>query len=113
MPNSAQTKGKNYERKIAKLLSAALGCNVRRTPCSGALDIKGDLRNLSGALENWVFECKKQEHLNIWQAIQQAIDQAGHKKWALIFSRNNAGDYVVIDINDFIELVGDELMKGK
>lgn len=103
---NAQTKGKGYERHIAKLLSQALGCNVRRVPCSGGLDIKGDLRNLSGVLENWVFECKKQEHLNIWNAIAQAKLEAGHRNWAVVFSRNNEGaDYVAMDIHDFIGLI--------
>lgn len=105
MPSRAMTKGKGYERHIAKLLSKAFDCNVRRTPCSGALDIKGDLRNLSGALEDYVFECKKQEKLNIWAAIHQAQTQAGYKVWILIFSRNNEKDYVVMDLNDWIALV--------
>lgn len=105
MANKAMTKGKNYERHIAKLLSEAFDCKVRRVPCSGALDIKGDLRNLSGPLEEWVFECKKQEKLNIWKAIHQAQVQAGYKKWALIFSRNNELDYVCMDINDFVEIL--------
>ncbi len=106
MAINSQKKGKDYERHIAKLLSKAFNCNVRRTPCSGGLDIKGDLRNLSGPLENWVFECKKREKLNIWKSIAQVKRDAGHKNWAVIFSRNNEGcDYVTIDINDFIELV--------
>lgn len=105
MANFAQRKGKGYERHIAKVLSKGLDCDVRRVPCSGALDIKGDLRNLSGPLAEWVFECKKQEKIGIWKCIAQAISQAGYKKWALIFSRNNEGaDYVVMDLNDFIEI---------
>lgn len=105
MTSRAMRKGKGYERHIAKLLSEAFDCNVRRTPCSGALDIKGDLRNLSGALEDFVFECKKQEKLNIWKAIHQAQVQAGYKIWTLIFSRNNERDYVIMDLQDWIALV--------
>jgi len=109
MTNPAMIKGKNYERKIAKLLSEAFDCNVRRTPCSGGLDIKGDLRNLSGVLEDYVFECKRQEKLNIWKALQQTFIQAGHKKGVLIFTRNNEGrDYAVIDLRDFIEILSSE-----
>ena len=101
-----QTKGKGYEREIAKKLSKMFDCNVRRTPCSGGLDIKGDLRNLSGALENWVFECKKQEKLNIWSAIKQARAAAGIKNWAVIFSRNRENcDYIVMDLNDWAAIL--------
>ena len=99
-------KGKDFERKIAKILGKAFGCNVRRTPGSGNLDIKGDLRNLSGPLEQFVFECKKQERLNIWDALQQTFDEAGYKKGILIFTRNNEGRvYACMDLQDFIELI--------
>jgi hypothetical protein len=103
---SSQRKGKDYERYIAKLLAKAFDTNVRRTPCSGGLDIKGDLRNLSGPLEAYVFECKKQEKLNIWKCLQQTFLQAGSgKKGVLVFSRNHERDYVCMDIHDFIELL--------
>jgi len=105
MASAAQRKGKGYERHIAKLLSRAFDCNVRRVPCSGALDIKGDLRNLDGVLAPYVIECKKQEHLNIWDSLRQTFTQAGYKKGLLIFSRNNERDYVCLDLNDFIELL--------
>lgn len=105
MPSKAKRKGSDYERKIAKLFSKAFNTNVRRTPGSGNLDISGDLRNLSGPLEAWVFELKKQEKINIWACIHQAQREAKYKKWALIFSRNREQDYVVLDINDFIELI--------
>jgi Holliday junction resolvase len=96
MSNRSLTKGKAYERKIAKVLSDAFGCNVRRVPCSGALDIKGDLRNLHGPLEQFVIECKKQEKLNIWKCLEQAQTQAGHKTGLLVFSRNNTDDFIEI-----------------
>ena len=87
-------------------MSAGFDCNVRRTPNSGGLSIKGDIIDLSGPLKGWSFECKRQEKLNIWNAIAQAKRDARHKKWAVVFSRNNEGrDYVCIDMVDFIELM--------
>lgn len=108
--NRSQRKGKNYEREIAKRLSKVFACNVRRTPCSGGLDIKGDLRNLSGPLEPYVFECKKQESLNIWACMRQAENQAASKVPVLIFSRNNTPDYVCMRLEDWMQIV-DELSK--
>lgn len=98
-------KGKNYEREIAKKLSKAFNCNVRRAPNSGGLDIKGDLRNLHGALERFVIECKKQEKINIWKCLQQTLDQASSKVGLLIFSRNNEKDYACLELNDFIAIL--------
>jgi len=103
-----QKKGKAYERQIAKLLSKAFDCDVRRTPCSGGLDIKGDLRNLYGVLDRFVIECKKQEHINIWKALDQTTRQGGSKIGLLIFSRNNEKDYVCLELNDFIGLLQKE-----
>ena len=106
---SAIAKGKNFERLIAKIFAKAFNTNIRRTPGSGNLDIKGDLRNLSGPLEEWVIECKKQEKINIWDCIHQSQRQAGSKKWLLVFSRNREKEYVCLDLQDWIELIQ---MKG-
>lgn len=104
-----QKKGKAFERYIAHKLSKAFDTNVRRTPCSGGLDIKGDLRNLSGPLEVFVFECKKQEKLNIWKCLDQTERQAGSKIGILIFARNRSRDYACMLFDDFMELVAKEL----
>ena len=107
----SKQKGARYERKVAKILGDAFGSSIRRTPASGALGIKGDLCQLEGnfdlpsGLSDWCIECKCQERMNIWQCLNQAFTQAGHKKAALIFSRNREDDYVCIGINDFIELI--------
>ncbi len=103
--NKSQRKGKSYERHIAKILAETLDTRIRRTPNSGGLDIKGDIRNLFGTLEDYVIECKKQEHLNIWACLRQTMQQAGSKIGLLIFSRNNERDYVCFDLNDFIALI--------
>lgn len=101
-----QDKGKRYEREIAHKLSKAFDCDVKRVPNSGGLDIKGDLRNLHGALEGYVFELKKQEKINVWDCLAQTFRQAGNKIGVMIFTRNReARDYVVMDLNDWIVLV--------
>ena len=38
---NSQAKGKRAEREVAKLINKYLGTNVRRTPQSGGLSIKG------------------------------------------------------------------------
>lgn len=106
----SKNKGARYEGKVAKIINDALGTNLRRTPASGGLGIKGDLRDadgpyLSGKLAGWVVEVKCQEKINIWKCIEQARDQAGNKKWLLAFSRNYEDDYVCMSIHDWLELI--------
>ena len=43
MPINSQAKGKRAEREVAKLINKYLGTNVRRTPQSGGMTIKGDI----------------------------------------------------------------------
>ena len=103
--NKSQRKGKSYVRYIAKKFSMRFDCDVRRVPCSGALDIKGDLRNLYGPLEQFVIECKKQEHINIWACMVQTVRQATSKIGVLVFSKNNMPDYVCMTLDDWMDLV--------
>jgi len=102
---NSQQKGKRFEREIAKRFSDFFDCNVRRTPCSGGLDIKGDLRNLSGALESYVFECKHQENIGIWKCLEQTASEAGHKIGVLIFKRNRSKEYACLELQDWMNLV--------
>ena len=42
---NSQAKGKKAERDVAKEINRFLGTNVRRTPQSGGMSIKGDKMN--------------------------------------------------------------------
>lgn len=56
---------------------------------------------------NWGIECKAQESLNIWGAMEQA-EMNGRKENAkpvLFFKRNRSPTYVVLRKEDFFELV--------
>ena len=50
-------------------------------------------------------ECKNQEKLNIWGALEQAEKNSGDSKPVLIFKRNRSKTYVVLEIEDFIDLI--------
>lgn len=53
-------------------------------------------------------ECKQQENLNIWKALEQSRSHAegtDHKP-VVVFSRNREGrDYVAMDLEDFLWLI--------
>ena len=60
---NSQAKGKRAEREVAKLINKYLGTNVRRTPQSGGLSIKGDIIDIdpNSAAFNYQFEVKDQK----------------------------------------------------
>jgi len=109
MVNSLR-KGKNFERKIAKLLSQYLGVEFKRVPMSGAFStregtkvnvFKGDIFTEDKEYGDIVIECKKTRHkiaiddlLNknsiIYQWIKQALTEAGDNEWWLIFQEDYA-----------------------
>jgi hypothetical protein len=56
---------------------------------------------------NWGIECKAQESLNIWGAMEQAETNAEKEKTKplLFFKRNRTLTYVVMRSVDFFELI--------
>ena len=53
MSLNANQKGKRFELKIAKDLAKKFDTNIRRTPNSGGLSIKGDILTTSGILSEY------------------------------------------------------------
>jgi len=102
---NSQNKGKRYERDIARYLTDKFRIDVRRTPNSGGLSIKGDIIGLSGILSRFEFELKNQEKLNIWKALQQVRDYCMYKTPLVIFTKNNEDSYVAIQIDEFFNLL--------
>ena len=49
-------------------------------------------------------ECKNQEKLNIWEAYNQACDNAGHYEPIVVIKRNNQKPLVLIDAEYFMVL---------
>lgn len=105
---NAREKGKRKELEIAKILNNAFGTNVRRTPCSGGLSIKGDIIdiNQSSILSRFHFEIKNQEKLNIWRALSQSQSDCPVGKIPLVvYSKAFEDNYVTLRLNDFIPLL--------
>jgi len=102
---NSKVKGKNYERQIAKVIAKMFGIKCRRTPCSGGLDIKGDVMSLSGIASRFNWEIKRQEKLNIWRALRQSINDAGSKIPVVVFSKNFEPDYIALHLIDFLNIL--------
>ena len=108
MTLNSNQKGKRFERDVAKQLNKKFNTNVRRTPMSGGMSIKGDIIDINpdSILFDYHWECKNQEKLNIWKALEQSRNDAPRGKTPLvIFTKNFELDYCAIEFNDFINLL--------
>ena len=53
------------------------------------------------------FECKNQERLSIWSALEQADTNSNNRIPVLVFKRNRSKTYLTIEFDEFIKLIGD------
>ena len=101
MSIDVRAKGKRFEREIAKRVGG------RRTPCSGGLDIKGDVRDMWGAYKTWIIECKHQEKGGLWAFVRQAKAEIGASlnDWIVVWKRNNEQPIAIIDFEVWCNMV--------
>lgn len=104
---NANKKGKRFELQVAKYLSKEFETTIRRTPNSGGLSIKGDIMATQGILSEFNWECKNQEKLNIWKALEQSRNDCigSHKEPLVVFTKNFEKDYVALELKDFVQLL--------
>lgn len=106
---NSQKKGKRFELQVAKYLSKEFETSIRRTPNSGGLSIKGDIMATQGILSEFNWECKNQEKLNIWKALEQSKNDCatmGNRKKALVvFTKNFEKDYLACELETFVQLL--------
>ena len=108
MTLNANQKGKRFERDVAKQLNKKFNTNVRRTPMSGGMSIKGDIIDINpdSILFDYHWECKNQEKLNIWKALEQARhDKPMGKTPVVVFTKNFENDYACLEFEDFMNIL--------
>ena len=118
-PQSAKAKGRRLQQEVRDAVLAAFPQlkpdDVRSTSMgAGGADL------LLSPAAQWVFpfyvECKNQESLNIWAALEQAEMGAfkdslvfdrpiSHSIPLVVFRRNATKPYVAFAFNDFMELL--------
>lgn len=111
---NVRSKGRRFEYIIRDLINNKFrgrNCKcqniVRRTPMSGAIDgFKGDIRTLCTHTiwKDFGIECKNQESISIWACLEQARSQTS-KIPLLIFTRNQAKNYVALPFDDLCQLI--------
>ena len=122
---SSKNKGANYERTIAKIFKEKLGVELKRTPQSGGFakdsskgdEFRGDIVSVDDTIDFKLhIECKDQATWSLPAWIKQAIEDCPEGKVPIVvFHRRQknkdgkriqeAGDYVVLSLEDFLDIV--------
>ena len=116
MPINSQQKGKRAEREVAKLINRYLGTNVRRTPQSGGMSIKGDIIDINpdSAAYQFHFEVKDQKKLMIPKWWEQIDDDCPVSKTPVNVFKMNAQFYATMQFTDWLSLLSEiEELKEK
>ena len=113
---NSQAKGKRAEREVAKLINKYLDTNVRRTPQSGGLSIKGDIIDINpdSAAYQFHFEVKDQKKLMIPKWWEQIDDDCPVAKTPVNVFKMNAQFYATMQFTDWLSLLAEieELKKS-
>ena len=109
MPINANAKGKRAEREVAKLINRYLGTNVRRTPQSGGMSIKGDIIDINpdSAAYQFHFEVKDQKKLMIPKWWEQIDDDCPVAKTPVNVFKMNAQFYATMQFTDWLSLLAE------
>ena len=105
---SAKNKGKRLQNTIRDVLLETFDTLEPDDIKSAVMGDSGEDIQLSPAARKLIpysIECKNQEKLNIWGALEQAEKNSGNSNPVLIFKRNRSKTYAVLEIEDFIKLI--------
>ena len=106
---NSQAKGKRAEREVAKLINRYLGTNVRRTPQSGGMSIKGDIIDINpdSPAYQFHFEVKDQKKLMIPKWWEQIDDDCPVAKTPVNVFKMNAQFYATMQFTDWLSLLAE------
>ena len=99
---ASRDKGARAERELAKILSEGLGMEIRR---GQVFNKEPDLVGLEGVHA----EVKRQERINIHEAIKQALNAAETRKDGIpvVFFRRDHGEwFTVMRLSDWMDYYG-------
>jgi len=111
-PKSAKAKGRKFQQEVARGIAETHGLSHgkdRDVESRGMGQCGTDVRLSERAARVFPYsvECKCQERLNWWEAINQARDNLlPNTDWLLVVRRNRENPVVVLDWEVFLELQG-------
>ena len=106
---SAKNKGKRLQNSLRDLLLETFKEQLEEDDVkSTTMGESGEGIQLSRAARKlipYAFECKNQEKLNIWSALEQAESNGEKGTPVLVFKRNRSKTYAVIEFKEFVNLI--------
>ena len=109
-PRSAKNKGKRLQNKVRDLILEKFNQLEPDDVRSITMGDSGEDILLSPAARRlfpFSVECKNQEKLNIWSALEQAEDNSGNHIPLVIFKRNRTKTYAVLEFDKLLELLNE------
>ena len=107
---SSKAKGRRLQNNLRDILRKVFPSLEDDDIKSQTMGMTGEDIVLSPAAKKVIpysFECKNVERLNIWQAIEQAETNCEDRTPVVVIKRNRTNPYVVLDLNKFIKLIGE------
>ncbi len=107
-PRSAKNKGKRLQNKVRDVILEKFDKLEPDDVRSITMGDAGEDILLSPAARRlfpFSVECKAQESLSIWSALQQAESNAGKHIPLLVFKRNRSKTYAVLEFDKLLELL--------
>jgi len=109
-PRSAKNKGKRLQNKVRDVILEKFDKLEPDDVRSITMGDAGEDILLSPAARRlfpFSVECKAQESLSIWSALQQAESNAGKHIPLLVFKRNRSKTYAVLEFDKLLELLNE------
>ena len=107
-PRSAKNKGKRLQNKVRDVILEKFDKLEPDDVRSITMGDAGEDILLSPAARRlfpFSVECKAQESLSIWSALQQAESNAGKHTPLVIFKRNRSKTYAVLEFKELLKLL--------
>ena len=109
-PRSAKNKGKRLQNKVRDLILEKFNILEEDDVRSITMGDSGEDILLSPAARRlfpFSVECKNQEKLNIWGALEQAEENSGKHSPLVIFKRNRSKTYAVLEFEELLKLLNE------
>jgi len=107
-PQSAKAKGRNLQKNVRDLILEKFNQLEEDDVRSTSMGASGEdllLSPVARKLFPFSVECKNQESLNIWSAIEQAENNSGNHIPLVIFKRNRTKTYAVLEFDKLLKLL--------
>ena len=107
-PRSAKNKGKRLQNKVRDVILEKFDKLEPDDVRSITMGDAGEDILLSPAARRlfpFSVECKAQESVSIWSALQQAESNAGKHIPLLVFKRNRSKTYAVLEFKELLKLL--------